>query len=220
MHRLCYRCLLRFHPARFCERFAEEMLSIFDHVEGRALRSKLVADAFISLLRQWSIRPQNWEQKAPAGIPISATAAPAFFTLGEFKVRKSALFYGAVLTLILYCGLFLALKHSRKHYVYLPSALSESVVSSESQPLDSYAGVYSSDLPNKLTVMLTARSGHLMVEMPREWKSVLVPVRGDRFAFSDGQENWIEFSKHSNGVIYGICVHRNGSEFQAHRLMN
>ena len=92
MHRLCYRCLLRFHPARFCERFAEEMLSIFDHVEGRALRSKLVADAFISLLRQWSIRPQNWEQKAPAGIPISATAAPAFFTLGEFKVRKSALF--------------------------------------------------------------------------------------------------------------------------------
>ena len=97
MHRLCYRCLLRFHPARFCERFAEEMLSIFDHVEGRALRSKLVADAFISLLRQWSIRPQNWEQKAPAGIPISATAAPAFFTLGEFKVRKSALFYGAVL---------------------------------------------------------------------------------------------------------------------------
>src|ERR1700676_5366267 len=92
MHRLCYRCLLRFHPARFCERFAEEMLSIFDHVEGRALRSKLLSDAFISLLRQWSIRPQNGEQKAPAGIPISAKAAPAFFTLGEFKVRKSALF--------------------------------------------------------------------------------------------------------------------------------
>jgi len=220
MLRLCYRCLLRFHPARFCERFAEEMLSIFDHVEGRALRSQLVADAFISLLRQWSMRPQNWEQKAAASIPIDATAAPAFFTLGEFKLRKSALFHGAVLALILYSGLFLALRHSRKHYVYLPSALSESVVSPESQPLDSYAGVYSSDLPNKLTVMLTARSGHLMVEMPREWKSVLVPVPGNRFVFSDGQENWIEFSKHGNGVIYGIRVHRNGSEFQAHRVMN
>ena len=33
-------------------------------------------------------------------------------------------------------------------------------------------------------------------------------------------ENWIEFSKHRNGVIYGIRVHRNGSEFQAHRVMN
>ena len=220
MLRLCYRCLLRSHPARFCERFAEEMLSIFDHAEGRALRSKLVGDAFVSLLRQWTMRPQNWEQKAAASIPIGATAAPAFFTLGELKVRKSALFYGALLTLILYCGLFLALKHSRKHYVYLPSALSESVVSPESQALDSYAGVYSLDLPNKLTVILTARSGHLMVEMPREWKSVLVPVSGNRFVFSDGQENWIEFSKHGNGVIYGIRVHRNGSEFQAHRVMN
>ena len=196
------------------------MLSIFDHVEGRALRTKLIADAFISLLRQWTMRPQNWEQKAAASIPIGATAAPAFFTLGELKVRKSALFYGAVLTLILYCGLFLVLRHSRKHYVYLPSALSESVVSPESQALDSYAGVYSLDLPNKLTVILTARSGHLMVEMPREWKSVLVPVSGNRFVFSDGQENWIEFSKHGNGVIYGIRVHRNGSEFQAHRVMN
>lgn len=220
MLRLCYRYLLRFHPARFSGRFAEEMLSIFDHVEGTALRSKLVADAFISLLRQWTIRPQNWEQKAVASIPICATAAPAFFTLGEFKVRKSALFYGAVLTLILYCGLFLALKHSRKHYVYLPSALSESVVSPDSRPLDSYAGVYSSDSPNKLTVMLTARSGHLIVEMPREWKSELVPVPGNRFVFSDDQENWIEFSKHSNSVIYGIRVHRNGSEFQAHRVTN
>jgi len=151
---------------------------------------------------------------------IGATAAPALFTLGEFKVRKSALFYGAALTLILYCGLFLALKHSRKHYVYLPSALSESVASPENQPLDSYAGVYSSDLPNKLTVTITARSGHLMVEMSSEWKSILVPVPGKRFVFSDGQENWIEFSKHDNGVTYGIRVHRNGSEFQAHRVIN
>ena len=220
MLRLCYRCLLRFHPARFSERFAEEMLSIFDHGEGRALRSKLVADAFVSLLRQWTLRPQNLEQKAAASIPIGATAAPALFTLGEFKVRKSALFYGAALTLILYCGLFLALKHSRKHYVYLPSALSESVASPENQPLDSYAGVYSSDLPNKLTVTITARSGHLMVEMSSEWKSILVPVPGKRFVFSDGQENWIEFSKHDNGVTYGIRVHRNGSEFQAHRVIN
>lgn len=218
MLRFCYRCLLRFHPALFRERFANEMLSVFDHIEGRTSRSKLVADAFISLLRQWTMRPQNWEQKATASIAIGATAAPAFFTLGDFKLRKSALFHGAVLTLILYSGLFLVLRHSRKHYVYLPVALSEWVVSPDT--LDSYAGVYSSDPPNKLTVLLTVKSGQLMVEMPREWKSALVPVQGNRFVFSDGQENWIEFSKHSNGVIYGIRVHRNGSEFQAHRVMN
>ena len=218
MLRFCYWCLLRFHPARFRERFAEEMLSIFDHIEGRASRGKLVADAFFSLLRQWTMRPQNWEQKATASIPIGATATPAFFTLGDFKPRKRALFYGAVLTLILYCGLFLILRHSRKHYVYLPAALSEWVVGQDT--LDSYAGAYSSDLSNKLTVSLKVKSGQLMVEIPREWKSALVPVTGNRFVFSDNQENWIEFSKHRNGVIYGIRVHRNGSEFQAHRVMN
>lgn len=218
MLRFCYWCLLRFHPARFRKRFAEEMLSIFDHNEGRASRGKLVADAFFSLLRQWTMRPQNWEQKATASIPISATATPAFFTLGDFKPRKRALFYGAVLTSILYWGLFLVLRHSRKHYVYLPAALSEWVVSPDT--LDSYAGVYSSDLPNKLTVSLTVKSGQLMVEIPKEWKSALVPGPRNRCVFSDGQQNWIEFSKHRNGVIYAIRVHRNGSEFQAHRVMN
>jgi len=59
-----------------------------------------------------------------------------------------------------------------------------------------------------------------MVEMPTEWKSTLVPVQGNRFAFSDAQENWIKFSRHANGVIYGIRVHRNGFEFQARRPLN
>lgn len=218
MLRFCYRYLLRFHPARFRERFAEEMLSIFDDIEGRAGQGKLVADAFISWLRQWSMRPQNWEQKATASVPIGATAAPAFFTLGDSKPRRSALFYGAVLTLILYSSLFAVLRHSRKHYVYLPTALSEWVVSPDA--LDSFAGVYSSGLPTKLTLLLTAKNGQLMVEMPREWKSALVRVQGNRFAFSDAQENWIEFARHANGVIYSIRVHRNGSEFQARRTMN
>jgi hypothetical protein len=164
------------------------------------------------------MRPHNWEQKATASIPIGATAAPAFFTLGDFRPRKNALFYGAVLTLILYCGLFLVLRHSRRHYVYLPPGHSEWVASPDT--LDSYTGVYSSDLPNKLMVLLTAKRGQLTVEIPREWKSTLVPVAGNRFVFSDGQENWIEFSKYGNGVIYRIRVHRNGTEFQAHRVMN
>jgi hypothetical protein len=218
MLRFCYWCLLRFHPARFRERFAEEMLSIFDHIEGRGSRGKFVADAFISLLRQWTMRPQNWEQKGTISIPIGATATPGFFTLGDFKPRKSALFCGAVLTLILYSGLFSVLRNSRKHYVYLPPALSEWVGSPDT--LDSYTGVYCSDLPNKLTVLLTVKSGQLRIELPREWKSALVPASGNRFVFSDDQENWIEFLKYGNGVIYGIRVHRNGSEFQVHRVMN
>src|SRR2546429_3008659 len=64
MLRLFYRWLLSFHPARFRKRFAEEMLSIFDHIEGRAAAVELVADAFISLVRQWTMRSEYWEEKA------------------------------------------------------------------------------------------------------------------------------------------------------------
>jgi hypothetical protein len=45
MFRFFYRWLLRFHPARFRERFAEEMLSIFDHVETKAAAANLVVEA-------------------------------------------------------------------------------------------------------------------------------------------------------------------------------
>ena len=69
MLRLFYRGLLRFHPSRFRERFAEEMLSIFDHVEGRAASAELVADAFISLVRQWTMRSEYWEEEESASVP-------------------------------------------------------------------------------------------------------------------------------------------------------
>ena len=89
MLRLFYRWVLRFHPARFRERFAEEMLSIFDHVEGRAAAAKLVADAFISLVRQWTMRSEYWEEKAAASVTVGAGGLPVFYTLESFKPRKS-----------------------------------------------------------------------------------------------------------------------------------
>jgi hypothetical protein len=64
MLRRFYRWLLRFHPTRFRERFAEETLSIFDQAKGRAAAAELVADAFISLVRQWTMRSEYWEEKA------------------------------------------------------------------------------------------------------------------------------------------------------------
>ena len=217
MLRYCYQCLLHLHPERFRERYAEEMMSIFDHVGGKAERAKLVADAFVSLLRQWIFRPQNWEQKMVASVPAGTTTAPTFFVLGDFKPRKSTLFYGALLTLLLCSSLLLALKYSRKHYVYLPRALPEMVVDPDA--LDSYTGMYSSDLPSRLTVSITQENGQLLIETPTESKVALNRVQGGRFAFSDAPTGWIEFSRHANGVVYEIHVYRNGSEFRARRVV-
>jgi hypothetical protein len=42
MIRLFYRCILRLHPARFRERFAAEMLEIFDEAKGAASYGRYV----------------------------------------------------------------------------------------------------------------------------------------------------------------------------------
>ena len=52
MLRFLYQGLLRLHPPAFRMRFAEEMQSIFDQVTERSARVGLLADGFLSLLRQ------------------------------------------------------------------------------------------------------------------------------------------------------------------------
>ena len=312
MLRLFYRWLLRFHPTRFRERFAEEMLSIFDHVEGSAATTELVADAFISLVRQWTMRSEYWEEKVSASLPAGVGGFPVFYTLESFKPRKSALMGGAVLTWIACSAVFLALSHSRIHSVYLPSVSFEPAASSNaqlpavapnlpptqasvhrrtqsdaiepransseadrpslgkampsepnssarvsvsqeqgtldargklgrtittppliqslSQPVATtkirketfhlYVGAYSTDVPNKLTVLVTAQDGRLAIEVPGEQKSMLVHVHGARFAFSEAQNNWIEFMKNDNGAVYGLQISLNGSESRSLRKVN
>src|SRR6266403_107498 len=109
------------------------MLSIFDHVEGRAATAELVADAFISLVRQWTIRSEYWEEKVSASVPDGVGGFPVFYTLESFKPRKSALIGGAVLTWIACSAVFLALRHSKIHSIYLPSVSFEPAASSNAQ---------------------------------------------------------------------------------------
>ena len=54
--RFLYRLLLGCHPPSFQRRFADEMLWIFDETAGRLGSWQLLADGFVSLLRQWVLR--------------------------------------------------------------------------------------------------------------------------------------------------------------------
>ena len=311
MLRFFYRWILRFHPARFRERFGDEMLSIFDHIEGRAATAELVADAFISLVRQWTIRSEYWEEKATVNVPAGASGLPVFYTLESFRPRKSALLGGALLTWIACSAVFFTLSHSRLHSVYLPSVRFESATTSDVQlptstpnlphtqagtrpgtqaivesgmnsqdpdrvrlrrrisseanssagvsesreqarltasdrlerniatspPVQSlrrpflptntsreillpYVGAYSTDGPDKLTVLITAEEGQLVIEIPGEQKSTLVPAHGTRFAFSEARSNWIEFMKHDDGPVYGLRIYGNGPDFREFRRVN
>jgi len=118
MLRLLYSWLLRLHPEGFRKRFAEEMLSIFDHAEKGPAAAKLIADALLSLVRQWTLRSEYWE-RASERVPWSADGAPVFYILESFKPRRGALFAGGILTLTLFCAGYLDLKYDWKHPAYI-----------------------------------------------------------------------------------------------------
>ncbi len=65
MLRPLYRWVLRLHPAGFRTRFADEMLSIFDHTTGITATVRLLVDGLISLLRQWTLRPEFRHEFSP-----------------------------------------------------------------------------------------------------------------------------------------------------------
>jgi uncharacterized membrane protein len=60
MTRILYRSLLGLHPTVFRRRFAQEMLCIFDEVAAEGTTAALIADAFVSLGRQWLFRSGAW----------------------------------------------------------------------------------------------------------------------------------------------------------------
>jgi hypothetical protein len=59
--RTLYLSLLRLHPTSFRERFAEEMLWIFDETPTLGERTFLLSDGFRSVVRQWIVRSGMWK---------------------------------------------------------------------------------------------------------------------------------------------------------------
>ena len=84
MTRLLYRLLLCLHPPAFRRQFGGEMLWIFDETAGAAVWM-LLADALISLARQWLLRSGAWKLLAAgAGGLVQITVGG----LGLFLVRR------------------------------------------------------------------------------------------------------------------------------------
>ena len=103
MRRL-YSALIRLHPRYFREQFGPEMMAIFEQASGS--QGRLIADAFASLFRQWTCRPQ----------PVAAPAAGGslFMSLEPYRIRPVALVYGAYATLALFVAVIFLIDHPAK----------------------------------------------------------------------------------------------------------
>ena len=80
MIRALYRLLIRLHPPAFRERFAQEMLWIFEEAENVWGGGSLLRDAIVSLLRQWLIRSDLWKWL----VACLAGVVPLMIAFGSF----------------------------------------------------------------------------------------------------------------------------------------
>ena len=140
MLRFLYRGLLGLHPPAFRKRFAEEMQSIFDQITERSARVSLLADGFLSLIRQWSLRPEFWHEFASGGEQAASDGIPSFHTLDPFRPRTTAVVHGLIVTVAVFCLTCYAIRYSWIHvlHVRIPEVPFESsslvVPSAEARP--------------------------------------------------------------------------------------
>jgi Ca2+-binding EF-hand superfamily protein len=104
MMRWIYTQLLRLHPRRFREQFAGEMLWIFDQETADGGR-RLMADAAVSIVRQWCLRSDLPGARA-AGAGSAGHGVPHFYSAPSDGPERSALAQGAVVALALMLGIF------------------------------------------------------------------------------------------------------------------
>jgi hypothetical protein len=78
--RILYALLIRLHPLAFRERFAPEMLWIFEEAEDAWGGGSLLRDAIVSLVRQWLFRSDLWKW----AVAVLAGVVPLLIAFGSF----------------------------------------------------------------------------------------------------------------------------------------
>lgn len=128
MLRRIYRCVLRLHPPAFRSRFGDEILSIFDHANGKLSGFRLLMDSMLSLVRQWTLRPEFWRESVSAPTPQAALdGIPSFCILSPFRPRTAAVVPGLILSIAIFSLTCVAIKYSWIHvlHVRIPEVQSE-----------------------------------------------------------------------------------------------
>jgi len=118
MLRFLYCRLLRLHPRSFRDRFADEMLSIFDQAGVATTELRLIFDASLSLVRQWTLRQEFWNSSPVTPAP-AVFGVPSFATLQSFRPRTAAVLHGLALSILLFCATCFAIRYSWIHVLHI-----------------------------------------------------------------------------------------------------
>jgi hypothetical protein len=120
MLRRIYRCVLRLHPPAFRSRFGDEILSIFDEAKGGLSGFRLLMDSILSLVRQWTLRPEFWRESVSSPAPQAALdGIPSFCILSPFRPRPTAVVPGLILSIAIFSLTCVAIKYSWIHVLHV-----------------------------------------------------------------------------------------------------
>jgi len=135
MLRSLFLRMLLLHPPYFRSRFADEMLSIFDHAADSWAEFLLVIDGLVSLVRQWGLRSEFWDEMSSEQ-PLVLDRVPSFYTLAPFHPRTPAVIHGLLLSVALFWLTCVGIKYSWIHilHVHIPSVEFSEPIASEVSP--------------------------------------------------------------------------------------
>jgi hypothetical protein len=229
MLRALFQLLVGLHPRAFRRRFAPEMLSIFDHATGKRIALSLVADAFISLLRQWGLRPGFWSEPNPDEEPQMASAGTRSFYISEnYRPSGLALLHGVTLTLAAFITITLAFIHTKGSKVqpWLPRIEAEKseIPPTEqeafqtSPPLEFCEGMYATDSPNSPEMDVTVEGNRLFLSLPGKIRTALAPCSGSTFRYDGSSSCQITFSNFDRGKFQKLDINQGVRHFTAIRL--
>jgi hypothetical protein len=229
MLRTLFQLLVGLHPRTFRRRFAPEMLSIFDHATGKRVALSLVADAFISLLRQWGLRPGYWSEPSPAEEPQMVSAgARSFYILENYRPSGMALLHGATLSLAAFITITLAFIHTRGSKVqpWLPRIeaekseipRTEQKVLQSSLPLEFCEGTYVADSSDSPKMDVTVEENQLFLSLPGKARTALAPCSGSTFRYGGSSSCQITFSNLDRGKFQQLDINQGSRHSTAIRL--
>lgn len=112
MVRFLYAWLIRLHPRWFRARYGEEMRWIFKEEAQRSGAARLLADAAVSVARQWAFR-SDFQPEPGAAVAAGRTVdgIPVFYTAEPEVPRPSAMLPGAIVSAAVFALLSFAVAH-------------------------------------------------------------------------------------------------------------
>jgi hypothetical protein len=186
MLRSLYIFLLRLHPSSFRQHFASEMLGVFDHEVGDHEIGKslwLIADAAVSLLRQWTLRSEFWEERL-ASVPVLSDV-PSFCSLNHSRPPVSALIHGAALSAAVLGAVVFAISYSHSPTVLLPQIILPDSARSAVSPPASPTPLTADADPAKQEISFNPKRSpsELVVPVPTDTESPVLSPEHERHSY-------------------------------------